>query len=209
MKLSLIVETAASGRGNPFSTRRVRPGALAYVFPPGLRAEQLVCRLQRSGWWGEILGPHGSGKSTLVYSLIPLLERAGRRVRLFRVSCGQRTLPFGAREPDHWDGQTQVVVDGFESLNRWTRAKLKRICRRRQAGLLVTAHQSAGLPCVARTSVSLEMARRVVSQLLPPAVIISDEEIARSYRRHRGNMREVLFGLYDVYERGRYKPHSE
>ena len=58
---------------NPFSTRRISPGAIPYVLPPGENAYALVDRLRQAGWWGEIVGPHGSGKSTLLATLADAL----------------------------------------------------------------------------------------------------------------------------------------
>ncbi len=51
---------------NPFCTRRIRPGALPYFFPPGASIETILQRFQDFAGWGEIVGPHGSGKSTLL-----------------------------------------------------------------------------------------------------------------------------------------------
>ena len=47
-----------------------------------------------NGWWGEILGPHGAGKSALLATLIPAVERAGRRPVLVELHDGQRRLPL-------------------------------------------------------------------------------------------------------------------
>ncbi len=69
-------QTRAAAQSNPFSTRFVRPGALAYRFPPGESAATLVERLAASGWRGQIVGPHGSGKSTLVAALGETLPRS-------------------------------------------------------------------------------------------------------------------------------------
>ncbi len=61
---------------NPFCTRWVRPGAIPFLFPPGENAEELADRLRQAGWWGEITGPHGSGKSALLAALTAAIEHA-------------------------------------------------------------------------------------------------------------------------------------
>ena len=73
---------AFSASENPFCTRRISPGAIPYIFPPGENAETLVDRLRQAGWWGEITGPHGSGKSTLLAALTAAIERTGQRTIL-------------------------------------------------------------------------------------------------------------------------------
>jgi hypothetical protein len=82
-------------------------------------------------------------------------------------------------------------------------------CRRRRAGLLVTAHADMGLPMVCETVVTDDIAWRVVEQLTElgadeatsPAV--SRDDVAASLERHAGDLREVLFELYDLYEQQR------
>src|SRR3989304_6033095 len=90
-------ETTAEGppsrRANPFATCWTRPGAMAYRFPDGETAEQLVSQLAAANWRGEIVGPHGSGKSTLLESLKPHLVAAGRSVSAITLRDGQRRLP--------------------------------------------------------------------------------------------------------------------
>ena len=78
---------------NPFATRFTRPGAIGYLFPLGNSAVGTVDLLRNNNWWGEIVGPHGSGKSSLLAELLPLLEATGRRVNVYSLHQGDRTLP--------------------------------------------------------------------------------------------------------------------
>lgn len=193
--------------GNPFATRWVRPGAVEYIFPDGIDTHHLIAQLRSQAWWGQIVGPHGSGKSTLLCNLLPHIEHAGGCIHRFRLFEGQRRLNVTSAETRSWYGQTQIVVDGYEQLSRWSQFKLKQTCRRRGSGLLVTAHRSVGLPDILSTSTSLDTALQLVSRLLAshpgaPAVI-SNGDVARCYERLQGNLREVLFALYDLYEQRR------
>lgn len=185
---------------NPFATRFVRPGALAYRFPAGDSAEQLVERLRASGWWGQIIGPHGSGKSTLLASLPPALAAAGRETLTIALHQHDRRL----RPTEQLDGlgrDSQLIVDGYEQLGRWARWRLAHRCRRAGCGLLVTAHEDVGLPTVAVVEPSLETMRHVVAQLVPEGdVAIGDDDVSAAWQRCRGNLREALFDLYDLYE---------
>ena len=189
---------------NPFCTRWVRPGAIPFLFPSGENAEKLVDRLRQAGWWGEITGPHGSGKSALLAALTPAIERAGQRTVLVVLHDAERRLPVDLRNDPRLRPPVLLMVDGYEQLRRWRRLALKRFCRRRGIGLLVTAHDSVGLPPLYRTVVTLDVAAQIVAQLLgdrePP---FAPEEVSERLSRRGGNLRETLFDLYDLFEQRR------
>jgi hypothetical protein len=189
---------------NPFCTRRVRPGAIPFLFPAGQNVETLVQRLQEHGWWGEIVGGHGSGKSALLATLIPQIELAGRCTVFVELHDGQRRLPIDLNRDSRLRPPIVLIVDGYEQLSRWRQFLLKRDCRRRGLGLLVTAHASVGLPDLCRTAPTPELAERIVGQLMagssPPCTA---SELAASFASHHGNVRETLFDLYDLYEKRR------
>jgi hypothetical protein len=188
---------------NPFSTRRVRPGAIPYIFPPGQDVRALVDRLRQSGWWGEIVGPHGSGKSTLLATLITAVECAGRTIIMVELHDGQRCFPLKLYEL-RLRCPAMLVVDGYEQLSRWNRWRLKRSCRRHGVGLVVTAHKSVGFPELCRTTATPELARRIVAKLLGGSTgPFSPDEVAEVLARRRGDLREMLFDLYDFYEQRR------
>jgi hypothetical protein len=206
---------AACSSANPFSTRQTCPGALPFLFRSGEDAETLIDRLRLGGWWGEIVGPHGAGKSALLAALIPAIERAGRHPLLFELHDGQRRLPF---DPERKVGDcpnfplsengtvpfgpsTLLVIDGYEQLSRWSRFRVKRLCRRRGLGLLITAHDSVGLPELYRTAADAELFQRIVVRLLAGEKCPWDvSELAARLKWHGGNLREALFELYDLYE---------
>jgi hypothetical protein len=188
---------------NPFCTRRIRPGALPFIFPSGQDAELLIDRLRRNEWCGEITGPHGAGKSSLLAVLVPALERVGRRVVLFQLHDGQRRLPpFAVREPRPSSSQpTSIVADGYEQLSRWNRWRFKRLCRKREWGLVVTAHATVGLPELYRLIPTPNVAKQIVDRLLAGQTSpFTAEEVSNCFTRSGGNLREMLFDLYDKYE---------
>jgi hypothetical protein len=176
---------------NPFSTRHTRPGAIPFRFPEGLDAAGLTDRLEANGWRGQIVGPHGSGKSTLLEALLPELSRRRSVIRV-ELHGDARRLP--AEVWDAGDG-TLVVIDSYEQLDWWTRRRVRKRCR----GLLVTAHRRSGLPDLYRTGVTAELAAAIVRGLLADEI----PDLARRLAFHRGNLREVLFELYDRYEASR------
>ncbi|HEV3025749.1 MAG TPA: hypothetical protein VGX76_24920 [Pirellulales bacterium] len=189
---------------NPFSTRYVRPGAVPYLFPPDCSVEGLIDRLRADGWWGQIIGPHGSGKSSLLAALTPALAAGGRRIVRFDLHDGQRRLGAAWRKRGPLDAASLLVVDGYEQLGLLSKLGLKRHCRRRGAGLLVTAHSDIGLPTLFACAPTVETAQRIVERLLPPGdQTIDRDDVARAWQSHAGDLREALFGLYDLYEQRR------
>ena len=194
--------TGPSEVGNPFSTRHVRPGAMAYRFSPGQDVDGLVERLSKNDWRGQIVGPHGSGKSALTATLAEALRQAGREALLIELHDGERRLPVSRAELKRLRRGSVVIVDGYEQLARRRRALLRRFCRRRRLGLVVTSHASMGNPDLVRTAPSLALAETMVEDLLRRSASTVDKDaIHQSFRRHEGNLREVLFDLYDVCER--------
>jgi energy-coupling factor transporter ATP-binding protein EcfA2 len=189
---------------NPFCTRHIRPGAIPFFFPPGQSAEGLVELLRLNDWRGEIVGPHGSGKSTLLCVLTTALRDAGRSTLLVELHDGQRRLPIDLRRVDGLSETTVVIVDGYEQLSFFSRLQLKGFCRRRHLGLVVTSHQSAGLPLLFRTSATASLAEQIVRFLLRgQPQLVDPSELAQRFERHSGDLRELLFDLYDLYEQRR------
>ncbi len=186
-------------RVNPFSTRFVEPGAIPYCLPGRSGLSDLVARLGATAGWGEVVGPHGSGKSTLLASLLPLLT--DWTLRPVRLSTTARNLPL-----DLWPlpgPRPLLVIDGFEQLRWLTRRRVVRACRQAGVGLLVTSHRPTGLPPLHRTDVTPGTLSWVLDRLVPPAGrdLLDGFDPAARLRAHRGSLREVLFELYDRWER--------
>jgi ATP/maltotriose-dependent transcriptional regulator MalT len=184
---------------NPFSTRWVRPGALPYLWPHGAACRELMGRLH-AGATLEIIGPHGSGKSTLVATLIELLRAQGRAVQLETLHDGGRRR---WRQRQDGSGPCVRIVDGFEQLSGWRRRLTRWRSARAGEALVVTGHAPLGMDH--RISSELDAARavQVVEALLRRAELstaIDPRSVIARVERHRGNLREALFELYDVYE---------
>ena len=194
--------------GNPFSTRHTRPGVIPFCFAPGPKFRQLIERLWDTGCWGQIVGPHGSGKSTLVSQLIDQAADYGIRTVSFTLHDNQRGMPTGWKNVA-WNAfevgrMTLIIVDGFEQLSGFSRWRLRHTCRNKSWGLLVTAHADVGLPNIYRTRTTIELAYTLVEYLVAETrETISRQDVQQTFRRHDGNLRQVFSDLYDQYERQR------
>ena len=96
---------------------------------------------------------------------------------------------------------TVLIVDGYEQLGRLSRFRLKRFCRRGGLGLLVTSHRPVGLTDLYRLTAALKLLQHLVEQLQRDyPVHVTADEVAERFAENGGNVREVLFALYDLYE---------
>lgn len=184
---------------NPFASRYVRPGVLAYDFAARTSAATLVDRFLATGRRAQIVGRHGSGKSTLLAELADELRARGVHVALVELHDGCRDLPVDADPP----AEGVLLVDGYEQLGRLARWRLGLRLRRRKTGLLVTVHQPRALPTLYTTEVGPELAvalaeRRLAASEAPQR--IAADEVRALFAAEQGNMREVFFRLYDLYE---------
>ncbi|MCA9211657.1 MAG: hypothetical protein KDB27_01210 [Planctomycetales bacterium] len=197
---------------NPFSSSFVRPGAVRFLSPMGKTELPDLKSIVHPGSRWQIIGPHGSGKSTFVVSLQERLQSADFIVHHHVLHSGNGTLslvdPRSNARPD------VVIVDGLEQLSRWSQWKLVRQLRRMSVTLVATAHCDLGYPTLYRTSVSLELLRAVVASLvveLPESLqveAVTDElTLQNLLLKHGSNVREILFELYDVWESARFAAH--
>ena len=94
-----------------------------------------------------------------------------------------------------------VAVDGYEQLTPFVQWQLKRACRHRRWGLLVTSHRDVHLPHLYRTLTHIDLAHQLVSYVLPDnETRVGPDLVAEIFRRHEGNLRDVFSDLYDRYE---------
>jgi len=173
---------------NPFSTKFWTPGAIPFRFAEANEScERLVTAFERHGS-GQIVGPHGSGKSTLIESLKTIFQRNGYDIHHVTLNDRNRRLP-----KDFFDSLPGVrIVDGFEQLPFWNRWRL---LRRTPERLLIVTHRPVGrLPILYRTiprfDIFMELVRRLGGN-------DTDVELYRLFETSGGNFRNAFLELYD------------
>ena len=201
-------------KANPFSTRFIQPGAIAYQCFDGSTVGDLAERfLQLRSKRGSIVGPHGSGKSTLVASLAMEFNalRPETKIHPLRFSTDQFASRSLNRSVLEWTRSSVVILDGYEQLRFWSRLMVDWIARSRSISILATAHGPLrGFETIWETSVNETSSRWVVEQLLQHSgpslganVLLQSDDWARSRAKHGQNLRESLFDMYDWWQKSR------
>jgi len=189
---------------NPFATCRTRPGTLPFLFEAGQcdahSLDELVARWIAHRRRGAVVGPHGSGKSTLLAALLPVLRRSGLPLVHVELHDGQRCLPSDAWARVGADTDCVLVIDGYEQLSWLQRLRLA-AWSRLGGGLLITSHLPTWLPTICLLQPSLAAAQAIVRALQADQLeVITPSDVAAAFADHRGDLREMLFALYDLYE---------
>ncbi len=196
---------------NPFSTRFIQPGAIPYKCFDGGTVTELAKRfLILPSKRGIIIGPHGSGKSTLVASLVSKMPSIlpKSKIHPLRFSTDKSAATSLNRSIKEWTRHSIAILDGYEQLRFWSRLRVEWIARGRLISILATAHRPVrGFETIWETSVNQASSQWVVEQLLLQSGLpngannlLHSEAWSRSRAKHGQNLRESLFDMYDWWQ---------
>ena len=197
---------------NPFSTRFLSPGQLSFVGLDDQTLDGLAEKLIQQNGNGQIVGPHGTGKTTLTFELqkrITRLNDTNTNYRFVRKTVGPRrnirTSEQAAEFKPH--SKTILVLDGVEVLSWLQRLALIKTCQRKRIGLLVTVHRPVwGLPQLVSTKSNQSQLEVIAHQLTRDCDFqISADRLGKLYANNNGNIREALMSCYDEFEASRAK----
>ena len=198
MPLNLL--PADRRRSNPFATRHTRPGAVPPLDPAGapLDVGVVLVALERHRRVA-IVGPHGTGKSTLLAALADTLAADRRPAEVVRLRRRKDALLLlGAVGRGAADAT--LLVDGWERLGRPMTLIITAIARLRGRRMVVTTHRANGMPVAVRTAGTLQLLTAIVARLPDPDALITGDDVSDACARHGENLRDALGDLYDRYE---------
>jgi len=187
---------------NPFSTKFVRPGTIEFYTPVGLNLNSIAGELIRHKI-GQIVGPHGCGKTTLTHGLESLLGESSRPLTAIRriTIRNKNDLTTSCCDSGLTNSRGQLlIVDGFKRLPWLHRRMLIANAKRKKIGLLITTHRRIrGIKVLCELTPNLESLAYVVRHLQPDPMPDSTR-IEDAFKRTNGNIRESLMVLYDWFE---------
>jgi len=189
-----------AARSNPFATEHL--AKIRYQFE-GDSLTGLVERFASLHQRAALVGPEGHGKTTLQRELAAQYEARGVTVHWIRLTRDCPVLPRTAiaelrrlLTPDDL-----LCIDGAEQMNWWTWRKLMRSLPG-QTACLITTHQPGLLPTLKQCQTTPELLDRLVKELLRAEYPDWNVSTADLFARHRGDLRQCLFELYDAYAAG-------
>jgi hypothetical protein len=180
-------------RDNPFRSSRI--DALPYLlrgrsWPDLMRAlRELDCR-------GALVGPKGTGKTTLLLEIERRLRQDGVSTRLVRLEpeASAEAVRAVIEATGNAKQDEVLLVDGAGSMSR---AQWERLARM-SARLIVTAHTAGLLPTVQECTTDAGLLGEIVRRLDGGEWLALCGGAQALFARRRGNIREALRELYDV-----------
>jgi len=174
-------------RANPFAVSKIL--TIRYE-PQSTTWDALLARLQLLGHRAAIVGPEGSGKTTLLEDLASHLSQKFS-IRWFALTEDSPIPAVSDIDPDHL-----VMVDGADRFGWLTWQKL---LRKKTRGLIVTTHTPVRLNTLIQCSTTPELLSWINYKLIGEHANEIEALSDRLFRKHRGNLRDVLRDLYDVW----------
>jgi len=182
-------------RDNPFSTDRVL--RVRYRLD-GTTWPELMGRLAALNYRAAIVGPHGSGKTTLLEDVAPRIAALGYRVKTLLLNESHHSFERDllTRFYAELHPRDIILFDGAEQLGTlaW---QLFKFNTRRAAGLIITTHSPGRLATLIQCRTSPKLLGQITCEILGSET--TAPEIESLFTRNRGNLREALRELYDVY----------
>jgi len=183
-------------RNNPFRTERVL--TVRYRLLDGTW-DVLMERLAARDYRAAVVGPDGSGKTTLLEDLEPRLAECGFGTKWLRLCDERRTFPRGAlaRFFDELGRGDVILFDGADLMGRLAWSRFRRRARA-AAGLVITSHRPGRMPTLIECRTTPELLEDIVVHILGDGAGLG-ELPHRLFEKHRGNLRDALRELYDMY----------
>lgn len=188
---------------NPFATCWTRPGAMPYLPTADGSVDKLLAAWRLADGRGQIVGPHGVGKSTLLLAAGDALEDQGWEVRSVVFGADQPSRPRPSALTDFRQATGRLLlIDGWEQLTTWRRWRLLRHCAAENVSVLATTHRATRwLPRLMTLAPTPRLISRLYHELVRERPSPVTESMALQAFEGAGcDIRETWFRLYDRHE---------
>lgn len=179
---------------NPFASHRVE--GLPYRHR-GSSLPDLERRLTALGGRAAVVGPKGSGKTTLTWELATRFDGDAVRVAI-PAACPHPWQVVRSQLPRPVSGGHAVFVDGAEQLGPFGWRRLLHATRY-AAGLVVTLHRAGRQPTLTECRTDPALLLELVRELAPDDAPRFEPHLEELFGRHRGNIRLCFRELYDLF----------
>lgn len=187
-----------SRRRNPFATRFTRPGLIPPLDTDGGPLDLLPLLGRLTGGCLAVVGPHGSGKTTLVRALLAAAGGMHRHTRYVQIRSPADVVAAVAAVAATPGGV--VGLDGWERLPPGSGLVVAAVAACRGGSVVVTMHADGTLPVLARCTPTARVLAAVVRRLPGHAGFIGSADVDSAFERNHGNIRDALGDLYDRFE---------
>ena len=154
-------------------------------------------RFRSHHWRGVLVGPHGSGKTTLRETLEHRLRAEGWSVH--QIILSDTETPTWSLLHGHiqtCSPKTIVSLDGLDRLGPFLWWRLQRATPH-CGGLLATSHVTGRLPVLHQHTPSPGLLQHLVGLLISDQMTRADIDYQALFVRHQGNIRNCFRELYD------------
>ena len=181
---------------NPFRVERIEK--LSYRMP-GFSWDELLRRFESMAYRGALVGPHGSGKTTMLLELKQRIEDSGLRTEYHLLNAERPRLPrpLFARWSKELDQTTVMILDGAEQLGPLAWRKFLRATRGAR-GLVITCHKPGRLAALHHCRAREDVLDSLLDELLDDRADAFREKAHLLFHECGGNVRNVFFSLYDL-----------
>lgn len=187
-----------SAENNPFRVDKFE--SLDWMpFPEPL--DSIYNKWQNSEFKGQLVGGHGSGKTSLAYLLDKLVNENGLKSLYLFANTSSLKADFGnwRSQLQETDSETLIIFDGIGHAPYW----LRRTLLRQTPKFLALVHKPLkNIQPICNLNPKPDLLEKLCMDLAPDEGLALLNECGGSaelLRKHKNNLRDCFFELYDLW----------